>query len=98
MHIGYCQGFNFIIGRLLQVMTEEEAFWTFSCLIENLMPLDYFQNMLGARVDQKLIEILIREKFPRLEAHFEEHYFMASMVTLQWFTTLFSYSFNFAVL
>jgi len=41
-HIGYCQGFNFIVGRLLQVMTEEESFWTFSCIIENLMPVDYF--------------------------------------------------------
>ena len=98
MHIGYCQGFNFIVGRLLQVMTEEEAFWTFTSLIENLMPIDYFQNMIGARVDQNIIEILIRDKFPRLEALFAEHHFMASMVTLQWFTTLFSYSFNFAVL
>lgn len=79
-------------------MTEEEAFWTFTSLIENLMPIDYFQNMIGARVDQNIIEILIRDKFPRLEALFAEHHFMASMVTLQWFTTLFSYSFNFAVL
>ena len=40
-------------------MTEEEAFWTFSCIVENLMPIDYFQNMIGARVDQKVIEYLI---------------------------------------
>ena len=63
-------------------MTEEEAFWTFTSLIENLMPIDYFQNMIGARVDQNIIEILIREKFPRLEAFFAEHNYMASMVTL----------------
>jgi len=25
--IGYCQGFNFIVGRFLQIMCEEEAFW-----------------------------------------------------------------------
>lgn len=60
LHIGYCQGFNFIVGRLLQVMTEEEAFWTFSHVIETLMPLDYYQNMVGARVDQKIIEILFK--------------------------------------
>ena len=54
--------------------------------------------MLGARVDQKIIEILIAEHFPNLQAHFEENFYMASMVTLQWFTTLFSYSFNFDVL
>lgn len=41
-------------------MTEEEAFWTFSHVIETLMPLDYYQNMVGARVDQKIIEILFK--------------------------------------
>jgi len=54
--------------------------------------------MTGARVDQKIIELLIKEKFPRLQEHFEEQYYMASMVTLQWFTTIFSYNFNFEVL
>ena len=54
--------------------------------------------MLGARVDQRIIEDLIRRKFPALQEHFEEHGYMASMVTLQWFTTLFAYSFNFEVL
>ena len=54
--------------------------------------------MLGARVDQRIIEELIKENFPRLQEHFEENGYMASMVTLQWFTTLFSYSFNFEVL
>lgn len=63
-------------------MTEEEAYWTFTCIIENLMPLDYFQHMLGARVDQRIIEALIKEKFPRLQEHFEDNGYMASMVTL----------------
>ena len=54
--------------------------------------------MVGARVDQNIIELLIREKFPRLQAHLEENFYMASMATLQWFTTLFTYNFNFHVL
>ena len=54
--------------------------------------------MLGARVDQRIIESLITENFPVLQQHFESHGYMASMVTLQWFTTLFSYSFNFDVM
>ena len=49
--VGYCQGFNFVVGKLLQVMREEEAFWTFASIIESLMPVDYFINMVGARVD-----------------------------------------------
>jgi hypothetical protein len=28
--VGYCQGMNFIVGRMLQYMNEEEAFWTLS--------------------------------------------------------------------
>jgi len=54
--------------------------------------------MLGARVDQRIIEELIRRNFPRLQDHFEANGYMAGMVTLQWFTTLFSYSLNFEVL
>jgi hypothetical protein len=57
--LGYCQGFNFMVGRLLQVMTEEEAFWTFTRIIECLMPLDYYANMLGALVDQKVMDLLL---------------------------------------
>jgi hypothetical protein len=26
--LGYCQGWSFIVARLLYVMKEEEAFWT----------------------------------------------------------------------
>ena len=79
-------------------MTEEEAFWTFACIVENLMPVDYFQQMVGAKVDQQIIDELLKEKFPRLAAHFEDQFYMASMTTLQWFTTIFTYSFNFDVL
>jgi hypothetical protein len=57
--LGYCQGFNFIVGRLLQVMTEEEAFWTFTSIIESMMPIDYYANMQGALVDQKIVEALL---------------------------------------
>jgi hypothetical protein len=41
-----------IIGRLLQVVSEEEAFWIFTQLIETrYFPNDYFQMMVGALVD-----------------------------------------------
>ena len=54
--------------------------------------------MLGARVDQKIIDELFKERFPRLNDHFEESGYMASNLVLQWFITLFAYSFNFDVL
>jgi hypothetical protein len=49
--VGYCQGFNFIVGRLLQVVTEEESFWVLTALLESILPLDYFCNMVGVMVD-----------------------------------------------
>ena len=50
--VGYCQGMNFIVGRLLQFMNEEEAFWTLTMIIETILPIDYYSNMVGVLVDQ----------------------------------------------
>jgi len=80
--LGYCQGFNFIVGRLLQVMTEEEAFWTFTCIIETMMPIDYYANMQGALVDQKIVEALLLRTLPDLHAHFEANFFKLEMSCL----------------
>lgn len=49
--VGYCQGMNFIAGRLIQYMSEEEAFWTLSMIIETLLPPDYYSNMVGVLID-----------------------------------------------
>ena len=47
-------------------MTEEEAFWTFTRVIEVMMPLDYYANMFGALVDQKIVDELISINLPAL--------------------------------
>ena len=49
--IGYCQGMNNIVARLIASMDEEDAFWTFCQTIEQLLPLDYYSNMLGVLVE-----------------------------------------------
>lgn len=54
--------------------------------------------MLGARVDQLVVTQLLKEKMPKLLQHMEKCYFDPSMITLQWFSCLFSYNFNFEVL
>ena len=50
--IGYCQGMNFIVGRMIQYMNEEEAFWTLTMILETILPLDFYCNMVGALIDQ----------------------------------------------
>lgn len=49
--IGYCQGMNFIVGRLLKFMDEESAFWTLTMVVETILPLDYYSNMVGVLID-----------------------------------------------
>lgn len=38
---------NFVLGRLIKYLTEEEAFWVFSMLIESILPIDFYTQMVG---------------------------------------------------
>ena len=67
--IGYCQGFNFIIGRFLKVMNEEEAYWMLCQLMERYLPVDYYSKMVGVIIDHNVLSYLIEEKFPDLYFH-----------------------------
>ncbi len=76
--IGYCQGFNFIVGRLLKIYTEEviesflnqeEAFWVFVQIVENYLPLNYYSNMCGVMVDSAIINQLLEIYLPDLYNH-----------------------------
>jgi hypothetical protein len=49
--VGYCQGMNFVVARLIQFMNEEEAFWTMTMIIETMLPVDFYCNMVGVLID-----------------------------------------------
>ena len=50
--IGYCQGFNFFAARLLLIFEDEEnTFWVFTQVLENILPNDYFSELNGMMVD-----------------------------------------------
>lgn len=101
--IGYCQSLNYIAGMLLLFMDEEETFWTFVTLINDILPPNtYDVTMEGANVDQNVLMILISERFPHLwnrmsegksfwECEEQEGTGMptCSLVTSHWFLTLF---------
>ena len=41
----YNQSQMYILCRILEVVYREElAFWLFTCLLENILPLDFWQN------------------------------------------------------
>ena len=87
--IGYCQGMNFIVGNLLKELNEEESFWVFVAMTENLLPIDYYSDMLGILVDQKVFEHLLIKEFPKLVAHMEENNYLLDLIALEWLVTLF---------
>lgn len=33
-------------------MNEEEAFWTLTMILETILPIDYYSNMVGVLIDQ----------------------------------------------
>jgi hypothetical protein len=42
---------NFVVGNLLKYLNEEESFWVFVSITENILPIDYYSDMLGILVD-----------------------------------------------
>ena len=65
--VGYCQGMNFIGGRILQIMgNEEQAFWLYIQIMEKILPIIYYSQLVGIVVETTLIENLISLYFPEL--------------------------------
>lgn len=101
--IGYCQSLNYIAGMLLLFMDEENAFWTFVALIEDILPPNIYDvTMEGANIDQTILMMLISERCPQIwnrisgnksfwECEQGEGNGMptTSLVTSHWFLTLF---------
>ncbi|XP_042310527.1 TBC1 domain family member 2A isoform X2 [Sceloporus undulatus] len=89
--IGYCQGLNRLAAIALLVLEEEEsAFWCLVHITENLMPPDYYSNMLiGSQVDQRVFKDFLAMKLPKLTAHLEHHRIDLALVTFNWFLVIF---------
>jgi len=94
--IGYLQGMNFLVARLLEIMNEEEAFWMLCQLSESLLPMDYYSNLLGVLIDLKVFHVLLQRKRPKLLKHMEEcdPPFTVNLLAFQWFLTIFIHHAN----
>ncbi|CDW75098.1 tbc domain-containing protein [Stylonychia lemnae] len=101
--IGYCQGMNFIVGRLRKYLKEEvqysiqmnyqqETFWLFCMIIECYLPFDYFEMMIGVLIDQKVFMKMVEAQFKDLFNKFKDLGFDFAILAFQWFLCIFTYN------
>ena len=87
--VGYCQGMNFIAALLLLLMEEEAAFWVLSSVCEDVVPGYFTHSMLASAVDQAVLQRLVEEKFPRVDAALRRGGAPIAAVAGSWFLTLY---------
>ena len=87
--IGYCQGFNFIVGKLLIIIdNEEEVFWVFTNIIENYLPSDFYINFFGVKNDIEIVKKIIMLTLPYVKG--ENFEFLLKNLITKCFISLFS--------
>ncbi|KAG5497352.1 hypothetical protein JIQ42_03838 [Leishmania sp. Namibia] len=89
--LSYCQSFNFLAAFLLLVLDDEErAFWLLAHIFEELLPNDFYgESLLGANVEQAVLEHLVEKKLPRVSAKFREAGLQVKTLVANWIMSLF---------
>ena len=91
--VGYCQGMNFIGGRLLLIMgSEEQTFWLFIQIMEKILSIIYYSELVGIVVETTIVENLLSFYFPKLNEFFIENNFNVPLRNFihKWMVCLFT--------
>ncbi|KAG5473819.1 hypothetical protein LSCM1_04450 [Leishmania martiniquensis] len=89
--LSYCQSFNFLAAFLLLVLDDEErTFWLLTHIFEELLPNDFYgESLLGANVEQAVLEHLVEKKLPRVAAKFRGVGLQVKALVANWIMPLF---------
>jgi len=88
--IGYCQGFNFIVAKLLKLFErEEDVFWIFVQIIENILPCEYYSELVGIMSDCSLCLELLKESNKKVMKKLEGFEVVLNNLLYKWFISLF---------
>jgi hypothetical protein len=91
--IGYCQGMNFVVSRLLLIMgNEEQTFWLFYQIMENMVSLIYYADLTGIIIETTLVETLLPIYMPELHDFLEKNNFNLTISNFihKWMVCLFT--------
>jgi small G protein signaling modulator 3 len=83
---------NNIAATLLLIdPSEEKSFWLLVCLIEKIMPRDYYtSHLLTSQADQRVLVEYAEELLPTLWGHLQDLGIDLPAVTFAWFLSLYT--------
>lgn len=61
------------------------------------MPIDFYTNMMGVLVDQHILRDMLSVKNPKLTKHFAKIGLDPTILSMQWFVTLFANTMHYEV-
>jgi len=61
-------------------------------MVESMLPIDYYSNMVGVVIDQKIFYDEFKARIPDLCAHLDRVGFDPSLLAFQWLVCFLSYN------
>eukprot|EP00002_Diphylleia_rotans_P003793 TRINITY_DN12698_c0_g1_i1.p1 TRINITY_DN12698_c0_g1~~TRINITY_DN12698_c0_g1_i1.p1 ORF type:complete len:345 (-),score=81.62 TRINITY_DN12698_c0_g1_i1:262-1296(-) len=97
--VGYCQGMGFISGLFLIYMTEEEAFWLLTRLLDPRSMYNFrglcLPGLPSVHKYMSIYNTLLEKHLPKVHKHMMNIQMDATMYCPQWFITAYTHDFPF---